>query len=109
MDTTVVIVAGIIAIVVLVLLFLYRDRLSELSVNGRETTIQAKMQNKAQTEEELRDDKPVSVTFKGNKLRGEGQYRMRDADFSDNDVDGKQNLDLGYDEPSDADQPEQNQ
>jgi hypothetical protein len=34
---------------------------------------------------------------------------MRDADFSDNDVNGKQNLDLGYDEPSDADQPEQNQ
>ena len=67
------------------------------------------MRGKTQTKEGAQDDKPVSVTFKGNKLRGEGQYRMRDADFSDNDVDGKQNLDLGYDEPSDDAQREPNQ
>lgn len=100
MDTaTVVVLAIIIAIVVIWVVFLLRDRLSELSVHGRE----AKMEVKAKVPEQVQDDKPVGVVFKGNKLRGEGEYRMRDSEFSENDVDGKQKLELGYDEAQSED------
>jgi predicted Holliday junction resolvase-like endonuclease len=106
MDATV-IVAIIIAIVVIVVVILLKDRLLELSVNGKEVKMEAKMEARAKAQE-AQDDKPVSVVFKGNKLRGEGEYRMRSADFSENDVDGKQRLELGYDEPSSDVQGEEN-
>lgn len=99
MDTATVVVAIIIAVVVIGVVFLLRDRLSELSVHGRE----AKMEVKAKVPEQVQDDKPVGVVFKGNKLRGEGEYRMRDSEFSENDVDGKQKLELGYDEAQSED------
>lgn len=108
MDTTTVVVAVIIAIVVIVIVFLLRDRIMELSVNGREARMEAKMESKVKVPE-LQDEKPVNVTFKGNKLRGEGEYRMQATDFSENDVDGKQKLELGYDEPSNRVQREENQ
>ncbi|MBD2256287.1 hypothetical protein [Pseudanabaena sp. FACHB-2040] len=100
MDTTVVVVAGIIALVALIVVFVFRDRLLELSVNGREGSIQARMEAKGKAIEDIQDEKPVNVVFKGNKLRGEGEYRMQRTDFSENDIDGKQKLELGYDEPS---------
>ena len=46
------------------------------------------------------DEKPTGVVFKGNEIRGEGEYRMQKTEFSQNDVDGKQKIELGYDEPS---------
>ncbi len=104
-----VIVAVVIAIVVIVVVILLRDRLLELSINGREASMQAKMEGKRKTPLEDQDDQPVSVVFRGNKLRGEGQYRMRGADFSENDVDGKQKIELGYDESSGNVQPEEEQ
>lgn len=107
MDTTVIVVI-IIAIALVVIVILLKDRLLELSVNGKEVKMEAKMEAKAKTPE-LQDDKPVSVVFKGNKLRGEGEYRMQDTEFSQNDVDGKQKLELGYDEPSSHVQGEENQ
>ncbi|AFZ56651.1 hypothetical protein H6G54_00300 [Anabaena cylindrica FACHB-243] len=94
MDTTIIITI-IIAFVLIVIVYLLRDRLTDLSVNGKEGT----MKVKAKANEQVQDDPPVNVVFKGNKLRGEGEYRMRDADFLENDVDGKQKVELGYDEP----------
>jgi hypothetical protein len=95
MDTTIV-VAIIIALVVIAVVFLLRDRLTELFVDGKKAT----MQVKAKANEPVVEDEPAaSVVFKGNKIRGEGEYRMRDAEFLENDVDGKQKLELGYDEP----------
>jgi hypothetical protein len=95
-PAAIVLVVIVAAIVVIWVVFLLRDRLLELSVNGKE----AKMEVRAKPPESTADEKPVSVVFKGNKLRGEGEYRMRSSDFSDNDVDGKQKLELGYDEPT---------
>ncbi len=98
MDTTLIVVAGIIALVVIVVVLMLRGRLSELSVDGSKATLNAKMEAKPS---EIEDEKSAGVVFKGNKLRGEGEYRMRQgADFSENDVDGKQKIELGYDEPS---------
>lgn len=94
MDVTV-IIAIIIAFVLIVVVYLLRDRLTDLSVNGKKGT----MKVKAKVNEPIQDDPPVNVVFKGNKLRGEGEYRMREADFLENDVDGKQKVELGYDEP----------
>ena len=104
MDTAV-IVAVIIAVVVLVVVFLLRERIVELSVNGKEAKLEAKLEAKAKAPQE--DEKPVSVTFKGNKIRGEGEYRMQQTDFSENDIDGKQKLELGYGEPSNDVQSEE--
>lgn len=104
-----VIIAVIIAVVVIVVVILLRERLLELSINGKEASMQAKMEGKNKTPSGNQDDKPVSVVFRGNKLRGEGQYRMRGADFSENDVDGKQNIELGYDESSNNVQPQEEQ
>ena len=103
-STAVVLIAIVIAIAVIWVVFLLRDRLTELSVQGKE----AKMAVKAKPSEHAQDDKPVSVVFKGNKMRGEGEYRMRNSEFSDNDVDGKQKVELGYEEAADA-QREENQ
>ncbi len=94
MDTTIIIV--IIALVVIAVVLLLRDRIKEILVVVKK----AKMQVKAKADEPVVEDEPSpGVVFKGNKLRGEGEYRMRDAEFSENDVDGKQKLELGYDEP----------
>ena len=96
MDTTI-IIAIIIVIGLIAVVFLLRDRRMELFVDGKKAT----MKVKAKADEPVVEDEPAaSVVFKGNKLRGEGEYRMRDTEFSENDVDGKQKLDLGYDEPS---------
>lgn len=104
MNTTVVVIALIIAVVVIVVVFLLKDRLSELSVNGKEATMAVKTIDPEDevktTSPAITDEKPVGVVFKGNKLRGEGEYRMRDTEFSENDVDGNQKVELGYDEPS---------
>ncbi len=98
MDTTFVVVAGIIALGLIVVVYLLRGRLSELSFDGSKAKLKAKMEAKPPT---IEDEKSAGVVFKGNKLRGEGEYRMRQgADFSQNDVDGKQKIELGYDEPS---------
>jgi hypothetical protein len=95
MDTTIIIVI-IVAVVVVAVVYLLRDRLTELFVDGKKAT----MQVKAKANEPVVEDEPAaSVVFKGNKIRGEGEYRMRDAEFLENDVDGKQKLELGYDEP----------
>lgn len=94
MDTTV-IIAIIIAVFLIVIVYLLRDRLTDLSVNGRKGT----MKVKAKANEPVQDDPPANVVFKGNKLRGDGEYRMRSSEFSENDVDGKQRVELGYDEP----------
>lgn len=102
MDTTV-IVAVIIAIVVIVVVVVLRDRLSELTVDGSKAKMKAKMDIKPP---EVPDEQPTGVVFKGNKLRGEGEYRMQKSEFSQNDVDGKQRIELGYDEPS-SDVPDQ--
>jgi hypothetical protein len=92
MNTTVIIV-GIVALVLIV--YLLRDRITSLYVNWTKGT----MQVKAKPNEPIQDDPPVNVVFKGNKLRGEGEYRMRGTEFSENDVDGKQKVELGYDDP----------
>jgi hypothetical protein len=92
MNTTVMIV-GIVALVLIV--YLLRDRITSLYVNWTKGT----MQVKAKPNEPIQDDPPVNVVFKGNKLRGEGEYRMRGTEFSENDVDGKQKVELGYDDP----------
>jgi hypothetical protein len=92
MDKTVMIV-GIVALVLIV--YLLRDRITSLYVNWTKGT----MQVKAKPNEPIQDDPPVNVVFKGNKLRGEGEYRMRGTEFSENDVDGKQKVELGYDDP----------
>lgn len=55
----------------------------------------------------VEDEKSPGVVFKGNKLRGEGEYRMRNTEFSENDVDGTQQIELGYDEPSSQAQSEE--
>ena len=94
MDTTI-IIAIIIAVFLIVIVYLLRDRLTDLSVNGRKGT----MKVKAKANEPVQDDPPANVVFKGNKLRGDGEYRMRSSEFSENDVDGKQRVELGYDEP----------
>ena len=94
MNTTV-IIAGIFALVLIAIVWLLRDRITSLSVNAKKRT----MQVKAKPNEPIQDDPPVNVVFKGNKLRGEGEYRMRGTEFSENDVDGKQKLELGYDNP----------
>jgi hypothetical protein len=94
MNTTV-IIAGIFALVLIAIVWLLRDRITSLSVNAKKRT----MQVKAKPNEPIQDDPPVNVVFKGNKLRGEGEYRMRGTEFSENDVDGKQKLELGYDDP----------
>ena len=95
MDTTIIIV--IIALVVIAVVFLLRDRITELFVDLKKAT----MQVKAKADEPVVEDEPSpGVVFKGNTIRGEGEYRMRDAEFSENDVDGKQKIELGYDEQS---------
>ncbi len=94
---TAIVLCLIVAAVVLIIIFVFRDRLSILSFDGSKAKMEAKMEPKTP---EVEDEKPAGVVFKGNKLRGDGEYRMRDANFSDNDVDGKQKLELGYDEPS---------
>ena len=94
MDTTVMIV-GIVALVLIAIVWLLRDRITSLSVNAKKRT----MQVKAKPNEPIQDDPPVNVVFKGNKLRGEGEYRMRGTEFSENDIDGKQKVELGYDDP----------
>jgi hypothetical protein len=66
-------------------------------VDGKKATMQVKAKA---NEPVVKDEPSASVVFKGNKIRGEGEYRMRDAEFSENDVDGKQKIELGYDEPS---------
>ena len=95
MDTAV-IIAIIIAVVVIVVIFVFRDRLSELTVDGSKAKMKAKMDVKAP---DVPDEEPTGVVFKGNKIRGEGEYRMQKTEFSQNDVDGKQKIELGYDEP----------
>jgi hypothetical protein len=96
MDTTIIIVI-IAALVIIAVVFLLRDRITELFVDGKKAT----MQVKAKADEPVVEDEPSpGVVFKGNTIRGEGEYRMRDAEFSENDVDGKQKIELGYDEPS---------
>ncbi|BBC22468.1 hypothetical protein [Pseudanabaena sp. ABRG5-3] len=92
MNTTVMIV-GIVALVLIV--YLLRDRIISLYVNWTKGT----MQFKAKPTEPIQDDPPVNVVFKGNKIRGEGEYRMRGTEFLENDVDGKQKVELGYDDP----------
>jgi hypothetical protein len=95
MDTTIIIAIIVLGLVMVV--FLLRDRLTELFVDGKKVT----MQVKAKADEPVVEDEPSpGVVFKRNKIRGEGEYRMRDAEFSENDVDGKQKIELGYDEPS---------
>jgi hypothetical protein len=94
MNTTVMI-AGIFALVLIAIVWLLRDRITFLSVNAKKRT----MQVKAKPNEPIQDDPPVNVVFKGNKLRGEGEYRMRGTEFSENDIDGKQKVELGYDDP----------
>jgi hypothetical protein len=94
MNTTVMIV-GIVALVLIAIVWLLRDRITSLSVNAKKRT----MQVNAKPNEPIQDDPPAKVVFKGNKLRGEGEYRMRGTEFSENDVDGKQKVELGYDDP----------
>lgn len=105
MNTTFVVLAVIAAIVVIVVVVLLRSNLSELSVNGSTAELKAKMAAKTP---ETQDEKPASVVFKGNKMRGEGEYRMQNTNFSDNDVDGKQKVELGYDEPQSNVQSQEN-
>ena len=90
MDTSI-IIGIIIAVVVIAVVWILRDRMTELYVNGQKAEMKAKMEAKAKNSE-FADEKPVNIVFKGNKLRGEGEYRMQGTDFSDNDVDGKQKL-----------------
>lgn len=97
MDKTSIIIAIIIAVVVIMVVFMLRDRIMELVVDGKQAKITAKMDSKA-SNSKIEDEKPVNVVFKGNKLRGEGEYRMQGTNFSDNDIDGKQKMELGYDE-----------
>ncbi|MEL7142215.1 MAG: hypothetical protein AAGL08_08350 [Cyanobacteria bacterium J06573_11] len=87
----------IVAGIVIIIIFVFRDRLSVLSFDGSKAKMEAKMEPKIS---EVEDEPPTGVVFKGNKLRGEGEYRMKGANFSDNDVDGKQKVELGYDDPS---------
>ena len=108
MDKTLIVIAVIIAVVVIVVVYLLRDRLLELSVDGKKAKMEAKMEAKAKASE-VEDEKSVGVVFKGNKLRGEGEYRMQDTDFLENDVDGKQKFELGYDEVKNNVQEEENQ
>ncbi len=97
MDTNAVLVTAIVVVGVVVIVMLLRSRLSELSVDGSKAKMKAKMDDKVPN---VSDEQPTGVMFKGNKLRGEGEYRMQKSDFSENDVDGKQKIELGYDEPS---------
>jgi len=97
MDTSAVLVTAIVVVGVIVIVILLRDRLSELSVDGSKAKMKAKMDAKLP---EVSDEEPTGVVFKGNKLRGEGEYRMQKSEFSEHDVDGKQKIELGYDEPS---------
>lgn len=90
---TAVILCLIVAIVVLVTIFAFRSRLSALTFDGSKAKMEAKMEPKAA---EVFDEKPTGVVFKGNTIRGEGEYRIRNTNFSDNDIDGKQKLELGY-------------
>ena len=90
-------VTAIVVVGVVVIVMLLRSRLSELSVDGSKAKMKAKMDDKVPN---VSDEQPTGVMFKGNKLRGEGEYRMQKSDFSENDVDGKQKIELGYDEPS---------
>ncbi|MEM7761037.1 MAG: hypothetical protein AAF298_23345 [Cyanobacteria bacterium P01_A01_bin.40] len=100
MDKTTIIIAIVVAAIVLMfIVYIFRDRMTELSVDGKQAKMAAKMEANAKAPE-FEDEKPANVVFKGNKLRGEGEYRMRSTDFSENDVDGKQKLELGYDETS---------
>lgn len=85
------------AVIAAYVVFTFRDRLLMLTFDGSKAKMEAKMEPRTP---EVADEKPTGVVFKGNKIRGEGEYRMRDANFSDNDVDGKQKLELGYDDPS---------
>lgn len=107
MDPATVFIVVVLVVGVIWVVFLLKDRISGLfvSFNGKE----AKMEVTAKTLESTPDEKPVSVVFKGNKLRGEGEYRMRNSEFSDNDVDGKQKVELGYDEAATDANDEENQ
>ncbi|RFP62835.1 MAG: hypothetical protein BJG00_002500 [Limnothrix sp. CACIAM 69d] len=83
------VVVGLVAIVIVVLL---RDRITALWFDSS-----GKMGVKAQPPEPAtEDEKPVGVVFKGNKLRGEGEYSIRrdGVDFSENDADGKQKVEI---------------
>ena len=107
MNTSITI-AIIIAVVVIAVVWIFRDRMTELSVNGKNAEMKAKMGAKTNNSE-FADEKPANVVFKGNKLRGEGEYRMQGTYFSDNDVDGKQKLELGYEETFNNAQDQDNQ
>jgi hypothetical protein len=96
MDTTI-IIAIIIVFGLIAIVFLLRDRLTELFVDG--TNGKVKVKAKA-NEPVVKDEPSASVVFTKSKLRGEGEYRMRDTKFSEMDIDGKQKFELGYDEPS---------
>jgi hypothetical protein len=101
MDKTFIIVAVIFAISAILIIILLRDRLTAISVDGSKAKIKATMEAKKKSSE-IQDEKPVNVVFKGNKVRGEGNYRMRSTEFSENDLDGKQKLELGYDDERDT-------
>ena len=88
-------IVGIVALVLIAIVYLLRDRITSLWVNWKKGI----MRVKAKPNDPIHDDPPVNVVFKGNKLRGEGEYRMRGTEFSENDVDGKQKVELGYDDP----------
>lgn len=96
MNTTIVLCL-IVAVVLLIIVFIFRDRLTILSFDGSKAKMEAKMEPKTP---EIADEKPAGVVFKGNKLRGDGEYRIKNTNFEQNDIDGKQKLELGYDEPS---------
>lgn len=82
----VVVILGAIALVLIL-----KGNLFQISMNGKQGKVDVKSQPP-----KVEDDQPVKVVFKGNKLRGQGTYRMRDAvEFEQNDVDGTQDISLG--------------
>jgi hypothetical protein len=91
-----IVIAVIIGLVVIAVVILMRDRLSELFFDSQ----QGRAGIKAHPPQE--DDKPVSVKFSGNKLRGEMRYRSHgDAiEFAGNDVDGKHDIEQTSGTPS---------
>ena len=94
---TAVVLCLITAFVVLIIIFVFRNRLSMLSFDGSKAKMEAKIEPKIP---EFKNEESKSVVFTRNTIRGDGTYRMRNTVMSDNDVDGKQKLELGYDEPS---------
>ncbi|MEL6938502.1 MAG: hypothetical protein AAFO84_04845 [Cyanobacteria bacterium J06598_1] len=68
MNTTI-ILCLIVAFVVLLIVFVFRDRIVMMSFDGSKAKMEAKMEPKAP---EVADEKPTGVVFKGNTLRGDG-------------------------------------